>query len=280
MSRGMSRYNPSTMRIGDYAKLFVLIATISFGLCLVGHEQGYLHFFSKSYREQGFCICNMDKSPLIQGHALSFYSDVAMAAVMFGLVYNGEQRGYTKASLRPIKKNTFSLFGHGIGHLFLALNSGDSDGTGASSAFENLTATQRVIAFFPLLAVWYGFMRDSRRSFAVSMAYALMHNTAQFFFLSSRLFFIHVLMSVLLSGAIRGLARKPEDKDRYYAMEAVFVDVPILLMTFSEAITCDSFLMQYGGHVWFDMAVPFGFIVYYLVLTQYPEYKSVNKKLA
>lgn len=55
------------------------------------------------------------------------------------------------------------------------------------------------------------------------------------------------------------------------------MDVPILLMTFSEAMTCDSFLIHYGGHVWFDMAVPFGFIVYYLVLTQYPEYTERKK---
>merc|ERR1719238_438421 len=154
-----------------------------------------------------------------------------------------------------------------------------SDGSGASHAFEDLSTIQRVIAFFPLLAVWYGFMRDSRRSFAVSMAYAVMHNTAQVFFLSSRLFFIHVLMAVLLSGAIRGLARAEKDKTRFYDMEAVLVDVPILLMTFSEAITCDSFLVHYGGHVWFDMAVPFGFIAYFMILLVFPEYEADKKKL-
>merc|ERR1712228_852723 len=121
-------------------------------------------------------------------------------------------------------------------------------------------------------------MGDKRRSFAVAMAYAVMHNTAQVFFLSSRLFFIHVLMAVLLSGAIRGLARAEKDKNRFYDMEAVLVDVPILLMTFSEAITCDSFLKHYGGHVWFDMAVPFGFIVYYLILAQNPEYTATTSK--
>jgi len=177
-------------------------------------------------------------------------------------------------SLRPIKKNTVSLFGHGIGHLFLALNS--HSGTGASSAFEDLTFGQRVVAFFPLLAVWYGFMRDKARPFHVAMAYAFMHNTAQVFFLSSRLFFIHVLMAVLLSGALRGLAREENDKTRFYDMEAILLDVPILLMTFSEAITCDSFLKHYGGHVWFDMAVPFGFIAYYLILLQNPDYAKTK----
>ena len=87
----------------------------------------------------------------------------------------------------------------------------------------------------------------------------------------TRLFFVHVLLAVLLSSALRGLARAPEEKDRYYDMEAILVDVPILLATFGEAITCDSFLINYGGHVWFDMVVPFGFIAYYMILLAYPE---------
>ena len=62
-------------------------------------------------------------------------------------------------------------------------------------------------------------------------------------------------------------------------MEAALVDIPILLLTFTEALTCDSFLIKYGGHVWFDMAVPFGFIAYYFILLGYPEYeKGAEKK--
>lgn len=52
----------------------------------------------------------------------------------------------------------------------------------------------------------------------------------------------------------------------YFDLEAFLVDVPILMMTFGEAFSCDFFLMEIGGHLWFDMVVPFGFIVYYLVI--------------
>ena len=49
-------------------------------------------------------------------------------------------------------------------------------------------------------------------------------------------------------------------------MEAILVDIPILLASFGEALSCDSFLKQYGGHVWFDMVVPVMFTVYYAIL--------------
>ena len=83
-----------------------------------------------------------------------------------------------------------------------------------------------------------------------------------------------MLLAVLLNSAIRGLSRAPEDKNRFYDMEAILVDVPILLATFGEAITCDSFLINYGGHVWFDMVVPVGFIIYYAILLISPDIKE------
>ena len=81
-----------------------------------------------------------------------------------------------------------------------------------------------------------------------------------------------------MGGAIRDLQKSANVKDRYYDMESVLVDIPILLMTYVESITCDDFLVHYGGHVWFDMAVPFGFIVYYIILLAYPETKNDESK--
>jgi len=255
------------MRSGDIAKSLVIILTLSFTVCMIGHELGIIDFFSKSYRERGFCICYSDKSPLIQTHSITFYVDALMALFMFAIVKAGQKANMIEKSLRPIKKNAYSLFGHGCGHLLLAIGT-KSDSSGI---FENLTMRNRVLLYPIFLVVWYGFMSDSRRSFKVSISLAILHNTAQVFFMPTRLFFVHVLLAVLLSSALRGLAREPWEKDRYYDLEAILVDVPILLATFGEAITCDSFLVNYGGHVWFDMVVPIGYLVYYVILLADPE---------
>ena len=40
----------------------------------------------------------------------------------------------------------------------------------------------------------------------------------------TRLFFVHVLLAVLLSSALRGLARAPEEKDHYYCGGTIVTD--------------------------------------------------------
>lgn len=130
-------------------------------------------------------------------------------------------------------------------------------------------------------------MRDKRRSFKVTCLFAMAHNSLQVFFLPTRFFFTHVLMAVLLNSAIRWLSRAPKDKTKYYALESWLVDVPIVLASFFEALTCDAFLIHVGGHIWFDMVVPVMFSVYFCILVytgdgakRMPSAKERWKKLA
>ena len=246
-----------SMRAGDIAKAATLVAVLFFLACVVLHEIGHVNVFSASYREQGFCVAD-------NGHALSFLTDAAMAALMLLCVRHGHHLSMSTPSLAPIKKNAISLLGHACGHLFLATQS--TEAAGASRAFEDLSMPNRLLTFLALTAVWYGFMRDRRRSVAWTLGLATAHNGLQCFWLPSRFFFAHVLLAVLLNSAVRKLALPAAEKDIYYDMEAWLVDIPIVLMTFVEALSCDAFLMDIGGHVWFDMAVPVGFAVYYGVL--------------
>lgn len=218
-----------------------------------------------SYLADGFCVSNKEDA-LWSSHAISFYADVATALGMMALVHLGSERGLSEAALTPIAKNSMSLLGHGVGHLFLGVRAAVSNG----AIFEGLSTKGRLAMFAAFMPVWYGFMMDKRRSTPVTIGFTVFHNTLQTFFLPSRYFFTHVLKAVLLGSAIRWLLRPRADKSRYYALEAWLVDVPVLLASFGEALTCDTFLKRYGGHVWFDMVVPFGFLLYYMVLINDP----------
>jgi hypothetical protein len=232
-----------------------------------------VRFFSSSYLANGFCLGGVD-SPMRSSHAISFYADVATSLWMMVMVRIARQRGLSEAARTPLAKNACSLFGHGVGHLLLALryyyNSVGAGSDGALEIFEGLSPRARLLAFACFTPVWYGFMTDKRRSLTTTAAFTLLHNSLQTFLLPSRFFFTHVLLAVLLGSALRWLRRADADKSHYYALEAWLVDVPILLASFGEALSCDALLIRYGGHVWFDMVVPIGFTAYFLILVNDP----------
>jgi len=251
---------------GDAGKSLVLVmVTVFFGL-LILHELDVIDVFSTVYQEEGFCVHAKTTNSWFRGHFLSFYACSLTALWMRAMVFYGEFCGMSKESLKPIKKNSISLFGHSLGHAFLGYQTNNS--TGGTRVFEDLTFSGRIFAFVALQIVWYGFMRqrNSKRSHLTAFSLALFHNSLQVFILPTRWFFTHVLIAVLTSSALRGLSRDPKDKTIYYALEAWLVDVNILVMTFVESFTCETFLIHVGGHLWFDMVVPIGFTVYFFLL--------------
>ena len=257
---------PSSWRSGDIAKVLVVVGCLTFLLSIALHDFGLIHVFSPSYLANGFCISNPEAHPAVQSHAISFYADVITSALMGALILLGPYLAMCPAALSPIRKNAYSLLGHGCGHLYLALQTDREHG--ATQIFESLSPHARCVAFVAFTTVWYGFMRDDRRRVTTALGLALAHNTLQIFFLPTRFFFTHVLMAVLINSAVQWLKRPPDDPRAsvYYDLEAWLVDVPIVLASFGEACTCDSFLVRYGGHVWFDMVVPVMFVVYFAVL--------------
>jgi len=261
------------MHSGDAAKLIVVTLCVIFLFLIAGHERGAINIFSKSYLEDGFCLHGRDGT----GHFLAFFFNSVMALVMACLVHSGKNHfGMTEPAMRPIAKNMISLFGHGCGHLFLGWRAISYGNTGR--VFEDLSPNGRILALALLYPVWYGFMRDKSRSVATTFAFATFHNVLQVYFLPTRFFFTHVIQAVLFGSGMRWLLRPVHLKTRYYAMEAWLVDVPILMMTFFEALTCDAFLNRFGGHVWFDMVVPFGFIAYWLILVNEGKFAKRHDK--
>lgn len=261
--------------VGDIGKSIVITLSLSFLTCIIMEHYGLTAFFSESYKREGFCISNTHMHPMYQSHAISFCFNTILSLVMCSLVHLGRwQFSMSESALRPINKNAFTLLAHGFGHLFLALctvnlakERGGNPEYSSAAAFETLSSTQQAAAVVALFFVWFAFMRDSRRKLSTTIVWAFLHNILQVFMIPTRFFFTHVLMAVPLHSGVRAIFfRERSQKDIYYAMEAWLVDVPILLMSFGEAISCEDLFIHYGGHVWFDMVVPIGFIVYYTVL--------------
>lgn len=259
---------------GDVAKLIIIALCLIFLGSVVLHDLGLLNAFSRSYLEDGFCVSNSE-SLLWSSHAISFYANTLTALGMAFLVCHARRSGLGEPAIAPLMKNSLSLFGHGIGHLFLAVHtssgsSSDSSSSGSGAISEEHSPVARFIMFVAFFPVWFAFMTDRRRSLVATLGFTLCHDALQTYLLPQRFFFTHVLMAVLLGSAVRWIGRPRAEKNRYYALEAWLVDVPILLAAFGEALTCDGFLVRFGGHVWFDMVVPIGFTMYYFILVNDP----------
>lgn len=250
--------------------------TVSFLACIMLHEHGHLNIFSTPYKENDFCISIKDKSMAFHSHAISFYANAMTALVMSIFIRVGRGYGLREAALKPIAENVVALFSHGCAHFFLSFKTNVS---GATQALVDLSPSERAVGFIALTFVWYNFMRDSQISLSAAVALAIIHNIVQVFILPTRFFLMHVLLAVFLNRAVHGFTRRAEDKDRYYSMEFILMDVPILLASFGETLTCDSFLVKYGGHVWFDMVIPIMFCVYFGVLTVNPNKAAKTKSV-
>ena len=64
------------------------------------------------------------------------------------------------------------------------------------------------------------------------------------------------------------------EKDRFYDLIAVMVNAPTTLVVWAEVLTCDSFLVRWGGHAWFDNSIPLTITLYYLVASSLPPRKE------
>jgi len=65
-------------------------------------------------------------------------------------------------------------------------------------------------------------------------------------------------------------------KDRFYALYGAFQSVSMIAM-WAEPLLCDSYLVRFGGHAFFDYSIPLGFLGYLAVASSLsPREKQVK----
>ena len=69
-----------------------------------------------------------------------------------------------------------------------------------------------------------------------------------------------------------------EDKDVFYDLNAFIVTLPVGLVSWLEALSCDSFLKHVGGHVYYDAIIPASIFVYYAAALRYQPSETLAKK--
>ena len=75
--------------------------------------------------------------------------------------------------------------------------------------------------------------------------------------------FVNTLL--FLNPSIAQLLLPRSAKDEFYDLGAVCMMLLPMAVTWIEPLFCDSFLINFGGHAWFDASIPFGIVVYYAI---------------
>ena len=115
------------LRSGDIANIIVLLVTLTFVIAISLNVSEKGDFIASSYIEEGFCV-SWETQPyngMLSSHALCFYTDTFFAIFLGTLCYLRKD----DSRLERVRKNYLGIFGHGLGHLMLALNSDDSVST-------------------------------------------------------------------------------------------------------------------------------------------------------
>ena len=69
-----------------------------------------------------------------------------------------------------------------------------------------------------------------------------------------------------------------EEKDVFYDLAALYINVPVGVVGWLEAMACDNLLVKIGGHFWYDTSIPLSFFAYYAVAwANQPKQKRKSK---
>ncbi len=276
------------VRLGDAANIFVLVNTVVFLALVVAEAQGLSHIFSSNFRRDGFCVswsdaplngcaaiaaratvsalCSPFRHPgpsiatlrrrWMQSHAACFYADTLLALAL--LAFCTKLEGSRVEGLDQAKQNVGGVIGHGLGHFFLFFaNLGDVP------AFYNFEQWAiRIGILIGMTGFWYGFFAANPSS--PGPAVNSVHAAVQAYVVTGLVppkFSLTYVQTVLLLNQVYGELRRA-DKGPHYDRWSLIVNLPIGLFGWLEALSCDGFLINYGGHLWYDSSIPLSMLVY------------------
>ena len=258
------------MRTGDIVNSVVIINTMSFLYYML-----FSNSFSKSFIDDGFCISNKDKHLFVQSHALSFYSDTIFAYILY-YMYNNISVDNNPINniklLSPVKANIIAVFSHGLGHLNLAYNSRYFSN---KPLMLNINSNiNKYLSIVTLYFFWYylikaAYLNGNNIYWNIN---AFIHTLILSTSIPINHSFTYVQTTLMLTAAISELNLK--NKDIYYDIKAIVIHLPITIVGWVEALYCDKFIKNYGGHVIYDTTIPISIITYHSLLYFYKKYKE------
>lgn len=227
------------------------------------------------WKKQGFCVAHADE-PYYTSHDVCLYFDT-VAAIVLAVLYFTLRNCNGMDNANPLLANGIpGVFGHGIGHGFLAYAARSGTMTADNAALlgwellRNTMSKQGITAAFlsvvPLTFFWLALIKASLPNKSLATV-AVTATVAQFLQLvvPGQLGFTYVQTVLMLAFSLNQLARPVQEKDFSYALYPVLVGFPLTVVGWMESTQCSAFVMDWlYGHVVYDAFIPCSMLVWYL----------------
>eukprot|EP00315_Gephyrocapsa_oceanica_P010235 CAMPEP_0185283870 /NCGR_PEP_ID=MMETSP1363-20130426/733_1 /TAXON_ID=38817 /ORGANISM="Gephyrocapsa oceanica, Strain RCC1303" /LENGTH=269 /DNA_ID=CAMNT_0027879545 /DNA_START=44 /DNA_END=853 /DNA_ORIENTATION=- len=260
------------MRVGDVLGSCVLLLTCCY-LGLAGsHFAGLFNLsaFGKNWAADGFCISN--KGTAFDSHLLCVYTDTLWAVIIFLAARSEQARPEVSG---PLMETAPSVFMHGMAHGLLWYQGTHYGGLGTVQVIYTFSTTiEKAIAYGVIIAFYFAFVHNQlSSSWFVSLLQAIFHAVATNAYCPPKFVFTYVNTVIFFNTTGSRMLGLKGPKDIFYDLRMGFAAF-VMFFTWFEPLACDAFLINWGGHAWFDNSITVGTFVYYLAARALPPRKG------
>jgi len=251
--------------LGNIIVLLYAFFALAFMFTIIGHYQRMFNVISPEYERLGFCISNKDEAVYNRILIYCFYFDTAITILVFGIVkiYDGLVSDFV---LNSARKKIGAVFLHGLTHLYQAF----MPPPGPETAYIGVKSHVAVIPF----VFWFFFLRGHVGDkcprmvhLAITVAVALCHDL----YIPIILSFVYVQFTLQMVGFIKYFL--PGHREPHSVARIIIVGVPTSVVSWVEALACESFLWHLGGHLMFDITLGLSGVAHFFYM------KAVEEEL-
>ena len=164
-----------------------------------------------------------------------------------------------------VRETCGSTFFHGVVHGLIWTQRNNGRDTSLPAGAGSTPAEHAII--LSLTFTFFYFFLKAKAPLVVLQS--IVHTVLATFVVPSLYGFAYVNTVIYINTLAPLLLAPPKEKDVFYDLRSI-LSLPVLLMTWIEPLTCDWFLIEFGGHVWFDISIPASSMLYYAVASKLP----------